>query len=462
MMGARAGDTIAAVSTAPGEAGIGVVRLSGPRALACARVLFRRTPPLPEPPRPRHAYFGEVVDPAGSNRLDDCLLTWFPAPHSYTGEEVVELSCHGSPVVLRALLRGLLATGARLAEPGEFTRRAFLNGRMDLAAAEAVADVIRARTDAALRVATGQLGGRLSREVSALRGALIELLASIEAAIDFPDDVEPPPDAEVASRAAAVEARCLELVRSAGAGRLYREGAALVLAGRPNTGKSSLLNAFLGEERAIVTPVPGTTRDTIEESLDLRGIPVRAVDTAGIRASDDPVEQLGVARARTRVAAADLVLWVLEAPSGITAEDAALAPLLAGAPRLVAAANKVDQGDSFDDAALAAATGRPVPVVRLSALTGAGMPALEEALARELGAGVSPESIWVSNVRHEERLRAAAASLRRAREAAGAGFHQAAIALDLRQAAEALGDVTGETVTEETISTIFARFCVGK
>lgn len=457
--------TIAAIATAAGEAGIGVVRVSGPRALACALTLFRRSIPLPDALCSHHAYYGYVVRPAqdweAEERLDDCLFTYFRAPRSYTGEDVVELACHGSDLVLRQVLRGLLAAGAILAEPGEFTQRAFLNGQLDLAAAEAVIDVIRARTDAALRVATGQLGGRLSREITQLRATLIELLAEIEVAIDFPDDEEPPPDAEVAARAEAVRNRAAELLQTADAGRLYREGAALVLAGRPNVGKSSLLNALLGEERAIVTATPGTTRDVIEESLNLQGIPVRAIDTAGLRETTDPVERLGVERTHAQVAAADLVVWVLDAAEGLTEADRVLASQLAGR-RVVVAANKRDLSDQLDVKEIRSLVGAAIPVVSVSAQTGEGLPELEETLAETLRGGAAPETIWISNVRHEARLRQAQAALDRARGAAEAGFHQAAVALDLRLAAEALGEITGETVTEDTITQIFARFCVGK
>jgi tRNA modification GTPase len=455
------GDTIAAVATASGEAGIGIVRASGPEALPCALSLFRRARPLPEPPESHRACYGHVVRAGSEERLDECVLTYFAGPRSYTGEDLVELACHGSNLVLSRVLQGLITAGARLAEPGEFTRRAFLNGRLDLAEAESVIDVIRARTDAALRVATGQLGGRLSREIAALRHELITLLAEIEAAIDFPDDVEPPADAEVAARARAVRERAGALLRTADAGRLYREGASIVLAGRPNVGKSSLLNALLGEARAIVTAVPGTTRDVIEESLNLRGIPVRAIDTAGLRDTQDEVEALGVERTRAQLAAADLVVWVLDASEGLTPADLALADELRGR-RLVVAANKADLGCRIDAAAIVQIVG-PAPVTAVSALTGEGRENLEAVLAETLlGGDLSPESVWVSNVRHQARLQTAAAALDRAAEASDAGFDQAAVALDLRLAAEALGEITGETVTEETISQIFARFCVGK
>jgi tRNA modification GTPase len=457
-------DTIAAVATAPGEAGIGIVRASGPLALACAQQLFRRPSgaALAAPPASHHATYGYVVRPAGEEKLDECVLTYSAAPHSYTGEDVVELACHGSNLVLAQVLNGLIAAGARLAEPGEFTRRAFLNGRLDLAEAEAVIDIIRARTDAALRVATGQLSGRLSREIAEARHALITLLAEIEAAIDFPDDVEPPTDAELAARIRSVHERALGLLRTADAGRLYREGAALVLAGRPNVGKSSLLNALLGEARAIVTEIPGTTRDVIEEALNLRGIPVRAIDTAGLRETQDTVEALGVERTRAQLAAADLTLWVVEAAEGLTDADLRIARELIGR-RVVVVANKIDLGHALQPEAVEALLGTETPVVAVSAVTGEGLDTLEETIAAALlGGRISPDSVWVSNARHQAKLRAALEALDRAIEAAEVGFDQAAIALDLRLAAEALGEITGETVTEETITQIFARFCVGK
>jgi tRNA modification GTPase len=439
-------DTIVAVATAPGEAGIGVVRLSGPEALPLALKVFR----CKETPKPRRVTYGTIFRPHTGEKLDTALLTYFRAPASFTCEDVVELSCHGSDLVLRALVRDLASLGARLADPGEFTKRAFLSGKLDLAEAEAVIDLIRARSEAALRVATGQLGGRLSREISAMRLALITLLAEIEAGIDFPDDVEPPDDESLCRRIEGVRSRGEALAATADSGRLYRQGAALVLAGRPNVGKSSLLNALLGEHRAIVTEIPGTTRDIIEESLTIGGIPVRAIDTAGLRETDDLVEQQGVERARAQLEAADLVLWILDPTQPLEAQhpDATCNP-----ERALTVVNKTD---------LAQLPGMPA-AVRVSAVTGEGLLELREAIAAALTSGrVAPENVWISSVRHEERLRVALAALERALEAAAASFDQAAIALDLRLAAEALGQITGESVTEDTITQIFARFCVGK
>ncbi|MBI3912502.1 MAG: tRNA uridine-5-carboxymethylaminomethyl(34) synthesis GTPase MnmE [Armatimonadetes bacterium] len=452
-------DTIAAISTPLGEGGIGIVRLSGPRALPVGLALFRRADgsALP-PPAAQTAHYGRVYNPLNGETIDECVLTWFHAPHSYTAEDVVELACHGSNLVLRRVLEAALREGARLAEPGEFTQRAFLNGRLDLARAEAVIDVIRARTDVALRVATQQMEGQLSQEIRTIRETLIGLLAEIEAAIDFPDDVEPLATEGLIARAEAARAEALLLLRHAEAGRLYREGAAVVIAGRPNVGKSSLLNALLRESRAIVTEIPGTTRDVIEESLHLRGLPLRAIDTAGLRATAHPVERIGVRRTRAEVEAADLILFTVDASVGLTPEDSVLLAELAGR-RMIVVGNKIDLGDRLDAAALPVGT----PVVPLSALTGANLAALEAAIYDSLiGAETSAAEILVSNTRHRRQLEEAAAAIERAVEAAKAGFEQAVVAVDLKIAAEALGEITGETVTEATISQIFARFCVGK
>ncbi len=448
-------DTIVAISTPRGEGGIGIVRLSGAGALAIARAFFRPgSGELEFPPRPRHAYHGTARSTDGET-IDECLLTWFRAPRSYTGEDVVELSAHGSIFALGRIVEAACARGARLAEPGEFTRRAFLNGRLDMARAEAVIDVIRARTDAQLRLATRQLGGQLSQAVVQMRAALIGLLASIEAAIDFPDDVEPPERRELCTSLTDLSRRIAALLATADAGRIYREGASLVIAGAPNVGKSSLLNALLGHDRAIVTPIPGTTRDVIEEGLNLDGVPLRAIDTAGLRATDDQVEQLGVARTREEIRSADLVLLVVDASQDWTSDGIALAAELPG--RAILVGNKVDLGDR-----LPAASGDPL-VVRVSALTHAGLADLKRTIRdRLVGADLGADAIVVANVRHRASLLAAAAATTDALATATASQDLTAIALDLRIAAESLGEVTGESVTEATINEVFARFCVGK
>jgi tRNA modification GTPase len=449
-------DTIVAVATPRGEGGVGIVRLSGPAALRLARQLFQpRSGELPLEPLPRHLYYGDLCDEAGAV-LDEGLCAWFPAPHSYTAEDVVEFSAHGSDIGLARLVEAARRLGARLAAPGEFTQRAFLNGRLDLARAEAVVDIIRARTEDALRVAGRQLEGRLSRAIREVRATLIGLLAAIEAAIDFPDDVDPPAPAALAAGIAASADRVHHLLATADAGRLYREGASVVIAGRPNVGKSSLLNALLGEERAIVTPVAGTTRDVIEEGLSLGGVPVRAIDTAGLRDTEDPVERLGVSRTRAELARADLTLLVVDAAAGLTDADRALMREREG--RWILVANKIDRGD-----VLTADLRTGVALVRVSALTGEGLDRLVDAIRTCLvGGELGAEPVLVTNARHRAALAAAARALADADAGAAAGADLAAVAVDLKIAAESLGDITGESVTEETIAQIFARFCVGK
>jgi tRNA modification GTPase len=452
-MTARPNDTIAAIATPRGEGGVGVVRLSGPDALPIAARLFRsHRGSLPTPLCGHRAYYGSALDTYGRT-IDECLLTWFPAPRSYTAEDVVELSCHGSDLALTQLLDAARSLGARLAAPGEFTQRAFLNGRLDLASAEAVMDLIRARTDAALRIAARQAEGHLARAIRALRSAFIGLLAAIEATIDFPDDLDPPDPAEITRQLQDAERQLADLLAGAEMGRLYREGASVVIAGRPNVGKSSLLNALLGEERAIVTPVPGTTRDVIEESINLSGVPVRLIDTAGLRDTADPVESIGVTRTRAQIAGADLTLLVMDASTGTTEEDALAARNVQG--RRVWVGNKIDLGDALSEG--------DAGMLRVSARTGVGLDALKRAILHALAEELySADSILVSNTRHKAMLDAALAAVREALAGQRAGFELVAVAVDLKIAAEALGEITGETVTEATIAEIFARFCVGK
>jgi tRNA modification GTPase len=452
-------DTIVAIATPLGEGGIGIVRLSGRAAVPIAARLFHSDSGADPGTFPSHTvHLGRAVEPSSGETIDVALWTAFRAPRSYTGEDVVEISGHGSNLALLRIVQVARREGARLAEPGEFTRRAFLNGRMDLAAAEAVADLIRARTDAALRVAAHQLEGRLSRVTRGLRADLIALLAEIEAAIDFPDDVEPPASANVAATLQATVGTAERLLATADAGRLFREGAAVVIAGRPNVGKSSLLNALLRESRAIVTEIPGTTRDVIEEAVNIRGIPLRAIDTAGLRETEDVVERLGVERTHRQIETADLVLWVVDLSEPATEEDRRIGAMLRGRPFLLVA-NKADLPPRLDPIELM----EDASVIRTVAPTGEGIDALEDAIAaRLLGAGVTSEDVLVSNARHQARLEAASAALRQAIATIEAGFEQAMIAVDVKIAAEALGEITGESVTEATITEIFARFCVGK
>ncbi|MHB1134184.1 MAG: tRNA uridine-5-carboxymethylaminomethyl(34) synthesis GTPase MnmE [Chloroflexota bacterium] len=454
-------DTIAAISTPIGEGGIGIVRLSGERALAIARGLFRRAgDELPARPRSHHLYHGWVFDPASGERVDEALLAYMRAPRTYTREDVVEINCHGGPLPLRRALELCLHGGARLAEPGELTLRAFLNGRLDLAQAEAVIDVVRARTPTGLRLAVSQLGGRLSGEVRALRREALELLAYLTATIDFAEDEIPPQD--VAGPLAALLARVEALLAGADAGIIYRQGLQVAIVGRPNVGKSSLLNALLRQSRAIVTAIPGTTRDTLAEGLNLRGIPVVLMDTAGIRATDEPVERLGVARSRAAVEAADLVLFVLDTSAPLATEDHDIAALLADKSALLVL-NKADLPAAWgEDEAAALLPGRPL--ARAVATGEEGVAAVEEAVVDSVlgGQAVASAEPLVSNPRHKQALWQAREHLRAAEEAERQGLAADFLTIDLQAAVQALGEVTGESVTEDLLDTIFANFCLGK
>ncbi len=451
-----------------------MLRVSGSQAIAIAERCF--TPAV----RPRlsrwRGYtvgYGALVDPASGERIDDGLCTLFRAPHSYTGEESVELSCHGGRAITARLLRSLVAAGARPAAPGEFTQRAFLNGRLDLAQAEAVADLIRARSDAACRVALRQLEGGLSLHIGELRQELIGVLAAIEASIDFSDEVGDLDYDLCAQRIHRVQRAVQDLIQTVVRGRILREGLQVVLLGRPNVGKSSLLNALLGAQRAIVTPIPGTTRDLLEESVQIEGIPLVLSDTAGLRATEDLVEQIGVERAEAAAERCDVALLILDASAGITPEDRAvlwrLEPL--GACRRIVVLNKRDllDADAADEILLAARSlqmpaGEPAPeIITLSATTGEGLSELQSLLIaplRESAAG--PESMAISLERHRVALERAVELLAEARSTTEAGMPGDFIAIDVRGALDQLGLITGETVTDDIIHRIFQDFCVGK
>jgi tRNA modification GTPase len=455
-------DTIVAVATPPGRAGLGVVRLSGPEAAAIAQRLVDR----PRPFEPRRATFCRVRAGGGDAGalLDEVVCTWFPAPASYTGDDVVEVTGHGNPVVLGAVVERALSAGARLARPGEFTFRAYLNGRLDLVQAEAIADLIDAVTPAQARLASDQLDGTLTREIAALALRVTSALASVEAAIDFPDERDEIVRAPAAiGEVAALLARVGELVAGARRGRLIREGAQVVLAGPPNAGKSSLFNRLLAADRAIVSDVPGTTRDLVTERCDLQGIPVTLVDTAGLSEAGDLVERAGVRRAHAALGAADLVVLVLDgsAPLGVAAR--AQAARLPG-DRLIVAANKCDLAHAWPldthDIGVPAAS----PVLRVSATSGAGIDALVTAVAAALGAGEGPprDPPTVTNLRHATLLARVEASLRRAHDLLLHDGGDELAAAELHEAHAALREVTGHGARDAVLHEIFARFCLGK
>jgi len=455
----EAGDTIAAISTPPGEAGIGIVRLSGPQAEVIARRLFRPRRPL-SPWESHRLYLGHLLDSQG-RVLDEVLLTLMRAPQTYTREDVVEIHCHSGYAVLQAVLGEVLGLGARLARPGEFTLRAFLSGRLDLSQAEAVLEVIQARTQASLRVAAAHLTGGLGKRLGELRASLLSMLAHLEAALDFPEEAAELAPKDLRSDLAAPLGELKNLLSSYRRGRLLREGVGVVLAGRPNVGKSSLLNRLLEADRAIVTDIPGTTRDVIEETLNLGGVALRLSDTAGLREARDLVEELGVARSQERLAQADLILYLVDGSQRLSPEDVQVLRELGIRPGLVVI-NKKDLPQKLDLQDLR--RGSPYPLVEISALTGQGLEILKEAMVDlVLGGGVSIEGEMVTQARHHELLVRAGEALDRGREL----LEQAEppgelLALEIKEALQALGEITGEEVGEAVLDHIFSQFCIGK
>jgi tRNA modification GTPase len=449
-------DTIAAISTPPGAGGIGIVRLSGPEALRIADEVFRGRE-TPSDGATCTIHYGRVVD--GAEVLDECLLTLMRAPRSYTREDVVEMNCHGGPVVLRRVLDLVVRHGARLAGPGEFTQRAFLNGRIDLAQAEAVMDLIMAQTDLSRRAAMAQLEGHLSRRVEAVRERMVSFLAHLEAALDFlNDDLEIISREEQQRQTEELLAELRRLEESAEAGRVLREGLTAVIAGRPNVGKSSLMNALLRTNRVIVTPVPGTTRDAIEEVMNLRGVPLRLIDTAGLRDSADVVEREGVERSRNWLARADLVLFVLDTSERLQPEDKEGLAAVAGR-KTVLVLNKMDLPAQWEAADLPSASA----LVRVSALHGTGLEELEEVLLHLLWHGeVQASDALVTNVRHQRALTQARERLERVLETLAHGYSEELVAVDLQAALQHVGEIVGVTLTEDVIQQIFERFCIGK
>ena len=454
------GDTIAAIATPLGEGGLAVVRVSGPRALAVADACFRpagRSSLKPSAAPTHTVQFGHFFH--GDRLVDEVLLAVLRAPRTFTREDTVEISCHGGLLPAKLVLDALLAGGARLAEPGEFTKRAFLNGRIDLAQAEAVADLIHARTELALAAANEQLAGKLSRRINQLRDDLMQILAHVEAQIDFPDeDITPDAREALLRRLADGVAFMDELLRTADEGQLLRRGLRAAIVGRPNAGKSSLLNQLLGRDRAIVSPIPGTTRDTIEETANIRGLPVVFIDTAGLREARDELEREGIRRSRESLAQADLILHVLDAAEPAAADDLNYLAEFAAKKRILVC-NKMDLPAQLK---LPPAAG--VPVVNVCCLSGQGIETLKDAIKNLVWSGeITAEALQVAiNSRHQDALNRARASARQAAEALAAGVTLELVAIDLRAAASAVGEVVGKTTTEDLLDSIFSTFCIGK
>ena len=450
-------DTIVAISTPPGRGGIGIVRLSGPEAASIAVQLVRLRQPL-EHGRTRLA---DVLDSGfgkDAGRIDEALVSWFAAPHSYTAEDVVEIAAHGSPVVLDLLLRRALDRGARLAEPGEFTQRAFLAGRLDLTQAEAVRDLIEAQTLTQARQAASQLGGALSRRVAPVKQALVELIALLEAGIDFAeDDIDVTPQAEIARRIGELTPPLTALEASFSRGRIIHDGLTLAIVGRPNAGKSSLFNRLIQRDRAIVTATPGTTRDTVTERISLDGIPLELVDTAGLREGREEVEQLGIARSREALADAALVLIVLDATQSLNDEEHRLLEAVGGRPALVAV-NKSDLAGAVPAADEVAG----IAALPTSALTGKGIPALRERILALATGGAASEPGMLTSLRHHQAISTALAALADAAQANLSATPHEMILLDLYRALWALDSLTGQTTSDDILNLIFSTFCIGK
>jgi tRNA modification GTPase len=501
-------DTIVAISTPPGRGGIGIVRLAGPQSLPIAAQLLQLTQPLEH----ARARFTRVLDPADPNArtLDDAIVTAFLTPHSYTGDDLIEIAAHGSPVVLEAIVRAALSHGARLATAGEFTQRAFLSGRLDLTQAEAVHDLIAAQTLDQARVAAQQMGGAMSRRVAPAKESLLHLIALLEAGMDFAsgelDDVDVVPPTQIEAAILSVQTPLEALAASFRHGQMLRSGASLALVGRPNAGKSSLFNRLLERDRAIVTPLPGTTRDTVEESLALGGIPLRLIDTAGLRLQGDrpadEAEALGIARSHEALADADLVLLIHDATQTMTEEERTLAASLAGRPHLLVL-NKIDlQGTESIDlpqtlssrpeaallrpewrdpcispvspqiSSLAKGAAQPQeepapapapPPILTSALTGEGLEELRTAILHALQAeGAIADSGALNNLRQQEAVTTTLQSLATAQAANTNGLPHELVLLDLHAALRALDSLTGATTTDDILGRIFSTFCIGK
>ncbi len=453
-------DTIAAISTPLGEAGIGIVRLSGPTAEAIARRLFRPHRPRPSL-RSHRLYLGHIVDSQGEI-IDEVMVSLMRAPHTYTRDDVVEINCHSGYGVLRRILDLALAAGARLARPGEFTLRAYLSGRIDLTQAEAVLEVIQARTETHLQVAAEHLQGGLGRRLRQVRQDLLDFLARVEAALDFPEEAGELSGAAI-KESLGVQQDCLQnLAETYEAGRLLREGLLVVIAGRTNVGKSSLLNRLLDMERAIVTEIPGTTRDLVEESISLGGVMVRFSDTAGLRPAQDRVEELGIARTRERLQQADLVLYLVDGSAPRAPEDDAALAELAGQPGLLVV-NKIDLPQGVSETELAPYSAWPL--IKISAKTGQGIEGLRQAIvAQALGGGFKVEGEVITQARHHQHLGQCLSYLGQS-QALLATYEKPPwelVALELGAAIHELGEIPGEDVGEAILDRIFGQFCLGK
>lgn len=456
-------DTIAAIATPPGVGGIGIIRLSGPKARDIARLLFR---PLKKTDgfKSHQLYHGDIVSPETGAIIDEVLISLMEKPHTYTGEDVLEINCHGGSVILQSVLAEVIKAGARIAEPGEFTKRAFLNNRIDLSQAEAVVDMIMAKTDRGLELAVSHLKGSLTRKIETIRTSIIDILTVLETSIDFSDeDIEPGHFSEIVKVTGAIAGELHKLASTYREGKIYRDGFNAVITGRPNVGKSSLLNRLLGEKRAIVTALPGTTRDFIEEIISIGGVPVKLTDTAGIREPENIIEIEGINLVWEKLSQADVVIIVLDGSEALTKEDTEIITRIQ-AKKFLLVVNKTDLPHALEERELTTIAPDVMSPIWVSAKYGEGIPELRDAIH---ALTLNHTDDWystqiVSNIRHKIAIEKTADLLSKARESMINGLSPEFSALDVREALESLGEISGKTVTVEVLDRIFSTFCIGK
>lgn len=455
-------DTIAAISTPPGEGAISIVRMSGEEAVSIAQKVFSGKDLTQA--KSHTINYGHIVDPKTHEEIDEVMVSLMLAPKTFTREDVVEINCHGGIVATNRILQLLLINGARLAEPGEFTKRAFLHGRIDLTQAESVMDLIRAKTDRSMKIALNQLDGNLSYLIDSLRKDILDVLAQVEVNIDYPeyDDVEEMTTKLLKEKAIEIKQRIEQLLKTASQGKIMREGLATALVGRPNVGKSSLLNHLLHEDKAIVTDVAGTTRDVIEEYVNVSGVPLKLIDTAGIRETDDKVEKIGVERSKKAIEQSDLVLLVLNAAESLTKEDLELIRLTNDKKRIIIL-NKTDLEEKLDRKELAKIS-ENAPVYATSILKNEDVEALEKAISKLFFNGIenSQSTVMVTNARHIALLKKAQNSLDSVLEGISSGMPVDLVQIDMTEAWNLLGEITGESYEDELLDQLFSQFCLGK
>ncbi|MDI3548527.1 MAG: tRNA modification GTPase [Halanaerobiales bacterium] len=457
-------DTIAAISTSFGAAGIGKIRISGPKALEVADRIFQGVSrkSLKEA-KTYTAHYGHVIDPDTGKIADEVITIIMRKPHSFTGEDVVEFDCHGGMVPLQRVLELILKNGARLAEPGEFSKRAFLNGRLDLAQAEGIIEVINSKTEKGLDVALNHLNGRLSVRVDEIKEMVIEILAHLEASIDFPEDeIEGYESSRLGERLTEIKEKIEELLATSNQGKIYQEGIKTVIVGKPNVGKSSLLNTLLEEKRAIVTDVPGTTRDIIEEYINIKGVPLKIIDTAGIRETQDMVEKIGVEKARESLKKADLILMMLDVSQGLTETDLQIYDLIKDKPVIIVV-NKTDLEENIDEKELNEHFAEH-PLLKISIKEEKGLEELKNAIIDEVldEELKGDEEVLITRTRHRNALERSLQAIKRVIDSFNQGLPNDFLTIDLKDCLDGLGEITGETVTEDIIDRIFADFCLGK